>query len=238
MKNGRFSANVVSNTDRFTSAGSASTWPKSGLIVASSVRFEPMPILTSAPTLPLRFRPSSNGFAGSRLPVTREPADTYGRTSRRAFGSTPWIPRRSPEWCGVSGPEWRLCRMLRTCQFLNWVISPSATAAVAWRVSLRKLGCEQVYGKRRVLRKTAGQDGNRPMRCRSQRLCRPLASVRARSLAVGRCFRESWRSFDVDSRPGCRGPHCATTSNSCASIASASQPRGRSLPAAGRWHVP
>ena len=51
-KNGRFSGKRVSNAVRFTSAGSASTWPKSGLIAVSSVRFGPSPILTSAPTRP------------------------------------------------------------------------------------------------------------------------------------------------------------------------------------------
>src|SRR6202521_248216 len=39
-KKGRFSEKVVSNTERLTTAGSTSTCPKSGLIVASSVRFE------------------------------------------------------------------------------------------------------------------------------------------------------------------------------------------------------
>src|SRR5690348_15771287 len=39
-KNGRFSGKNVSNADRFSTAGSTSTCPKSGLIVALSVRFD------------------------------------------------------------------------------------------------------------------------------------------------------------------------------------------------------
>ena len=68
MKKGRRSGKRVANADRLTSAGSASTCPKSGLNVASSVRFGPRPILKSAPTRPSRFRPSSNGLRdrGSR----------------------------------------------------------------------------------------------------------------------------------------------------------------------------
>ncbi len=49
LKKGRFSVKKVSNAERFTTAGSASTWPKSGLIVAVSVRFEVTPTFRSAP---------------------------------------------------------------------------------------------------------------------------------------------------------------------------------------------
>ena len=48
-KNGRRSSKRTSNAVRFSTAGSASTWPKSGLIVASSVRFSLMPYLMSSP---------------------------------------------------------------------------------------------------------------------------------------------------------------------------------------------
>src|SRR5205823_8835448 len=39
-KNGRCSLKKVSNAVRLSTAGSASTWPKSGLTVASRVRFD------------------------------------------------------------------------------------------------------------------------------------------------------------------------------------------------------
>src|SRR6266852_5831558 len=39
-KKGRFSSKNVSNADRFTTAGSTSTWPKSGLTVALSVKLD------------------------------------------------------------------------------------------------------------------------------------------------------------------------------------------------------
>src|SRR3989337_3048046 len=48
-KNGRFSLNVVSKTERLTTAGSTSTCPKPGLTVASSVRFEVRFTLRSPP---------------------------------------------------------------------------------------------------------------------------------------------------------------------------------------------
>src|ERR1051325_4459721 len=49
MKNGRFSGKKVSKAVRFTTAGSTSTCPKSGLKVASRVRFEVSRYLRSAP---------------------------------------------------------------------------------------------------------------------------------------------------------------------------------------------
>jgi hypothetical protein len=52
VKKGRRSLRKVSNALRFTSDGSASTCPKSGLKVASSVRLEVTPYLTSSPTEP------------------------------------------------------------------------------------------------------------------------------------------------------------------------------------------
>src|SRR5688572_15990907 len=96
MKKGRFSEKNVSNAERFTSAGSASTWPKSGLTAASSVRLGPSPILRSPPTRPLRFRPLSNGFCRSRLSFTVEAEATYGISSSRRAGLMPRIPRSVP----------------------------------------------------------------------------------------------------------------------------------------------
>ena len=51
MKNGRLSWKNVSNAPRLSTAGSASTWPKSGLIVPSSVRLDVTPYLKSAPAV-------------------------------------------------------------------------------------------------------------------------------------------------------------------------------------------
>src|SRR5438093_1196210 len=64
-KNGRRSEKNVSNPLRFTTAGSASTWPKSGLTVPVSVRPAPSLYFRSKPTLAL----SSGDFAGAVPPA-------------------------------------------------------------------------------------------------------------------------------------------------------------------------
>ena len=51
-KKGRRSSKRVSKAVRLITAGSTSTWPKSGLTVASRVRFEPSRYLRSAPARP------------------------------------------------------------------------------------------------------------------------------------------------------------------------------------------
>src|SRR6266550_3248438 len=85
-KNGRLSLKKVSRSLRFTTAGSTSTWPKSGLTVALSVRFEPSPIRASAPNPGSTFEPSLNGSAaGRRVNAARLVA--YGMISRRRGGS-------------------------------------------------------------------------------------------------------------------------------------------------------
>src|ERR1700730_11419008 len=61
-KKGRFSENVVSKTERFTTAGSTSTCPKSGFIVASSVRFE---VRLTFASPPIRFMNSEFEWYGS-----------------------------------------------------------------------------------------------------------------------------------------------------------------------------
>src|SRR5881628_765864 len=65
-KNGRFSGKNVSNAERLSTAGSTSTCPKSGLIVASSVRFDVRLYLRSAPAFIfvwLELRYGSPGWA-------------------------------------------------------------------------------------------------------------------------------------------------------------------------------
>src|SRR5947199_2524127 len=66
MKNGRFSWKNVSASLRFTTAGSTSTWPKSGFTVALRVRLGPSPMRASAPMPGVSFDPSLNGFPGVR----------------------------------------------------------------------------------------------------------------------------------------------------------------------------
>ena len=61
MKNGRFSEKNVSNSVRFTSEGSASTWPKSGFKVKSRVRSLVTPSLPSSPAPTSVSEPSWNG---------------------------------------------------------------------------------------------------------------------------------------------------------------------------------
>src|SRR5213592_2024452 len=51
-KNGRRSPRKVSNADRLTTAGSTSTWPKSGLTVALRVRLEVSSTRASTPMRP------------------------------------------------------------------------------------------------------------------------------------------------------------------------------------------
>ena len=62
MKNGRFSSKKVSKAVRLTTAGSTSTWPKSGLTVAFSVRLFVRPYLRSSPAWPKLSLPSRNGL--------------------------------------------------------------------------------------------------------------------------------------------------------------------------------
>ncbi len=57
-KKGRRSGKKVSNAVRFTWAGSASTCPKSGLIVTSTVRSVVIPYFTSAPIVDEKSRAS------------------------------------------------------------------------------------------------------------------------------------------------------------------------------------
>jgi hypothetical protein len=72
VKNGRFSWKKLSTSERLTTAGSISTWPKSGFTVALSVSLEPRLVRRSPPTAGSDFQPLLNGSAGStcdRSPV-------------------------------------------------------------------------------------------------------------------------------------------------------------------------
>src|SRR5512141_1690513 len=90
-KKGRRSSKNCSKADKFNTAGSASTWPKSGLIVALSVRFDESPYLRSAPA------DMDCGWL-QELPDGRVSflVTTYGASSRRLGRPSPLMPVSSP----------------------------------------------------------------------------------------------------------------------------------------------
>ena len=93
VKNGRFSGKNVSNCVRFRTAGSTSTWPKSGLIVPVSVRLDDRPYLRSTPA---SMRCSLAGMKGLSARLCKSlRATPYGTTSNARRGLMPWIPSRS-----------------------------------------------------------------------------------------------------------------------------------------------
>jgi hypothetical protein len=65
VKKGRFSEKKVSKAVRLITAGSSSTWPKSGFTVASSVKLLLTPHLMSSPALEKARNPSLNGLPGA-----------------------------------------------------------------------------------------------------------------------------------------------------------------------------
>src|SRR5688572_32594103 len=90
-KKGRRSPKNCSKADRLSTDGSASTWPKSGLIAASSVRFEDNPYLTSAPMVPRWVRSNPLPRLTDELDYTE-----YGMNSRRRGLLMPVMPCTSP----------------------------------------------------------------------------------------------------------------------------------------------
>src|SRR5207249_11710195 len=98
-KNGRRSWKNDSNAVRLRTAGSASTWPKSGLIVASSVRFGAIPYFRSAPPVTLCERSNPPPAATDTFFVT-----TYGAISGRRGDGRPSSPVSSPS-CDET-PAW------------------------------------------------------------------------------------------------------------------------------------
>src|SRR6476660_6280040 len=99
MKNGRFSGKNVSNADRLSTAGSTSTCPKSGLNVASSVRFDVSRSLRSRPARnegrPRRLNGSLGIDANDDDLLT-----TYGNSSRPDVEEGMRSPSRWPKRCG------------------------------------------------------------------------------------------------------------------------------------------
>ena len=72
-KKGRRSGKNVSNASRFTTAGSASTWPKSGLTVPVNVRPGRTAYFRSRPTEPPVLGELTSGLASSTSSVSRLP---------------------------------------------------------------------------------------------------------------------------------------------------------------------
>ena len=85
-KNGRRSEKNVSNAVRFTTAGSASTWPKSGLMVPVNVRPGVSAYFRSMPIDAFGFEADSSGLPSGRCRVRF--ATVYGTISSR-FGEPP-----------------------------------------------------------------------------------------------------------------------------------------------------
>src|SRR6185295_9459409 len=131
-KNGRRSSRKVSNADKFTTAGSTSTWPKSGLIVALSVRLEVSNTRASTPTRPSAKWGSSNGLLGSAGTLDDRPT-TYGRTS--ALPGAPWIvsPVRCPK---RDGPPDSVSPQNAHCEF--------SLSRFSWRHICRPQVCSWV----------------------------------------------------------------------------------------------
>ena len=109
-KNGRRSVKNVSNADRLTTAGSASTWPKSGLTVPVNVRPGVSAYFTSRPSAAAGVRRFTQRVAVGRLP--RQVRDRVGHqleplrrrrpsTGRRARRTT----RRSRWRCAASSGQ-------------------------------------------------------------------------------------------------------------------------------------
>ena len=87
---------------RLSTAGSASTWPKSGFTVASSVRLEVIPYFRSAPAVTFweRSKPLASGT--DTFFVT-----AYGAISGRRGEGRPSSPCSSPSCDEIPDWDWR-----------------------------------------------------------------------------------------------------------------------------------
>src|SRR5206468_12936003 len=95
-KNGRFSGKNVSNAERLSTAGSTSTWPKSGLNVALSVRFDVTRSRRSRPALGFGDPFVSKGVPASDA-IDDDLALAYGISSRRDDADGMRSPTRWPK---------------------------------------------------------------------------------------------------------------------------------------------
>ena len=94
-KNGRRSLKNVSNAERLTTAGSASTWPKSGLTVALRVNPGVTAYFMSMPADPPRALALSSGFPPVRC--RSRLATVYGVSSRPLTAPIVERPPSSPK---------------------------------------------------------------------------------------------------------------------------------------------
>jgi hypothetical protein len=95
MKKGRFSSKNVSNAVRFTTAGSTSTCPKSGLMLPSSERLLLIRYFRSTPAPANARAPSLKGSPGAGSTYSAR-LTTYGTSSTVRCGVTPSSPWRCP----------------------------------------------------------------------------------------------------------------------------------------------
>src|SRR5665647_763817 len=97
-KKGLFSSKKVSNAVRFTTEGSASTCPKSGLTVRSSVMSLVIPNLASSPPLIFQLVPVAKGLPSTFSNFSRLPT-MNGVMSACFLGLIPVRPVISPKLC-------------------------------------------------------------------------------------------------------------------------------------------
>src|SRR5688572_21225114 len=97
MKNGLRSSKNISYPSRRTAPGSASTCPKSGLIVKSRIKSRVTDTLPSMPAEILFLDPSTNGLPSS-LSNRSVCASTYGANSICLLVGNPVKPCNSPKW--------------------------------------------------------------------------------------------------------------------------------------------
>src|SRR5256885_8970178 len=111
-KNGRRSWKNVSNAVRLSTPGSASTWPKSGLIVASSLRLEATRYFKSPPTVTSCERPRPVDENSETFLVTR-----YGAASSRRGAWSPSSPWISPNCDTKPACDCRKSGQLTRCEY-------------------------------------------------------------------------------------------------------------------------
>ena len=117
MKKGRFSSKNSSLAERFTLAGSTSTWPKSGFTVALSRMLLVSVYLRSPPILVSYSLSPRNGSPGATWRYSARPV-TYGISSRlRVFGRDV-RPVRSAHACGPPGRRFGVNASTLTSPFL------------------------------------------------------------------------------------------------------------------------
>ncbi len=140
MKNGRFSSKYVSKTDRLTTAGSTSTWPKSGLTVASMVMLLLRPHFRSRPPAADWVRPSSKGLPAAAVPLNSPRAVMYGSSSRCLRLPMPSNPPSSPA-SDTTALSFFGMNAHHVSSFFRWT-TRTAWKPHTWRSAAAKRNCE------------------------------------------------------------------------------------------------